>query len=65
MVGNGEGGMKPGQMGINKETGLKNGSCYGQRRRMELKECHRCHIRNGMSRPTSLHGPLPLLLRAD
>lgn len=31
MVGNGEGEMNPGQMGINKETGLKNGSCYGQR----------------------------------
>ncbi|KAK5928377.1 hypothetical protein CgunFtcFv8_013444 [Champsocephalus gunnari] len=31
MAGNGEGRMNPGQMGINKETGLKDASCYGQR----------------------------------
>ncbi|KAI4825722.1 hypothetical protein KUCAC02_021393, partial [Chaenocephalus aceratus] len=29
MAGNGEGRMNPGQMGINKETGLKDASCYG------------------------------------
>lgn len=31
MAGNGEGRMNSSQMGINKETGLKDGSCYGQR----------------------------------
>lgn len=31
MAGNGEGRVNPGRMGINKETGLKDGSCYGQR----------------------------------
>lgn len=31
MLGNREGRMDSGQMGINKETGLKDGSCYGQR----------------------------------
>lgn len=48
MSGNGEGRMNPGQMGINKETGLKDGSCYGQRGcgGWGAKKCHCCHIRS-------------------
>lgn len=44
-----KGSMKPSQMGINKETGLKDSSCYGQRDRGALgwvKKCHCCHIRS-------------------